>query len=178
MQRGIPDVEQYLSLIHETDLAVEHLITYFQNADEPVVILFFGDHLPKINETFYEVIGDTAAVTLDEQQKRYMVPFFIWSNYDIDEEYVSCTSLSYLSSYVYDAANIPLSPYNRFLQEMEMNIPAINANGYYSHAKGRYLQFEEANEAERSWLDLYEALQYNSIFDKSHRNENLFPVLK
>ena len=57
-------------------------------------------------------------------------------------------------------------------------IPAINANSYYSHAEGRYLQFEEANEAERSWLDLYEALQYNSIFDKSHRNENLFPVLK
>ena len=173
-----PDVEQYLSLIHETDKAVEYLITYFQDNDDDVVIVFFGDHQPKINASFYETISGTTATTLDEQQKRYKVPFFIWANYDIDEEYVNCTSLNYLSSYMYDAAGIPLPLYNRFLTEMEGRIPSINVNGYYSRDEGRYLNFDEANEEERLWLEVYEALQYNNIFDKAHQNEALFPLLK
>ncbi len=172
-----PAVEQYLSLIHETDKAVEYLITYFQNVDEDVIIVFFGDHQPKIDDSFYKTISETAADTLDEQQKRYAIPFFIWANYDIEEEYIDCTSLNYLSSYVYDAAGLALPPYNRFLRAMEDVIPAINANGFYSPASGCFLPFEDANEAEQQWLWTYEALQYNSIFDKAHQNKVLFPEL-
>ena len=173
-----PEVEQYLSLIYETDRAVEYLITYFQNIDEDVVIVFFGDHQPKINEAFYEAVSGTTADTLDQQQKRYAVPFFIWANYEIEEEYIDRTSLNYLSSYVYDAAGIPLPPYNQFLQEMEEIIPAINANGFYSPSAGCYLPFDQANEEEQWWLGLYEVLQYNSIFDTRHRSETFFPALE
>lgn len=166
------DVEQYLSLIHETDKAIEHLVTYF----EGVVIVFFGDHQPHLNESFYDAIGSTTD-TLDEQQKRYMVPFFIWANYDIEEKQVDCTSLNYLSSYVYEAAGIALPPYNQFLREMEGVIPSINANGFYSVDDGCYLPIDEANDEALAYLELYEALQYNNIFDKKNRNEALFPVV-
>lgn len=171
------EAEQYLSLIHETDKAVEYLITYFQGIDDDVIIVFFGDHQPKLSESFYETIHGSTATTLNEQQKFYKVPFFIWSNFDIDEKYVNCTSLNYLSSYVYDVAGIPLPLYNRFLKEMENVIPSINANGYYSQVEGQYINFDDASEEERSWLEVYEALQYNNIFDKSHQNEDLFPLL-
>lgn len=173
-----PEVEQYLSLIYETDRAVEYLIAYFQNIDEDVVIVFFGDHQPKINESFYEAINGTTADTLDGRQKRYEVPFFIWANYDIEEKYIDCTSLNYLSSYVYDTAGIDLPPYNRFLQKMEEMIPSINANGFFSLSAGCYLPFDEANEDELRWLELYDVLQYNSIFDTSHRSQTFFPALE
>lgn len=172
-----PDVEQYLSLIHETDRAVEYLITYFQNTDEDVVIVFFGDHQPKINESFYGAVRGTTGNTLDRQQKRYEVPFFIWTNYDIEEKHIESTSLNYLSTYVYDTAGIALPPYNHFLREMEERIPSINANGFYSLSAGRYVSFDKANEDERSWLESYEALQYNSIFDTKQRSQVFFPVL-
>ena len=138
------------------------------------MIVFFGDHQPRMSEMFYETIGGTSADTLDEQQKRYKVPFFIWANYDIAEDYIDCTSLNYLSSYVYDVAGIALPPYNRFLQDLEDKIPSINANGYYSLASGGYLHFDEANEAELLWLELYEALQYNNIFDQAHKSEEFW----
>lgn len=80
-----PDVEQYLSLIHETDRAVEYLLSYFEQVDEEVVIAFFGDHQPRIDENFYDQLNGTDTSTLDGQQKRYLVPFFVWANYDIDE---------------------------------------------------------------------------------------------
>lgn len=173
-----PEVEQYLSLIHETDKAVEYLLTYFEQVDEDVIIVFFGDHQPKIDESFYEIVGSATADTLDQQQQRFKIPFFIWANYDIGEEQIDCTSLNYLSSRVYQAAGIALPPYNQFLKEMEAVVPSINANGFYSLQNGCYMSFDDAVQEEQRWLDLYEVLQYNSIFDKTHRDKTFFPALE
>jgi len=173
-----PDVEQYLSLLNETDKAVEYLISYFQAADEDVVIVFFGDHQPRIDENFYNEISSSGFDSLNDQQKKYLVPFFIWSNYDMDAKHIECTSLNYLSSYVYEAAGISLPPYNQFLSEIEETIPSINANGFYSSSTQGYLPFDMANEEEQELLQLYEQLQYNNLFDSKNRNENLFPVLE
>ncbi len=175
---SFPEAEQYLSLIHETDMAVEYLISYFQSVDEDVLIVFFGDHQPNIGDGFYNAVGGNTGATLEEKQNRYKVPFFIWANYGIAEEYIECTSLNYLSSYVYDAAGLELPIYNRFLRETERYIPAINTNGFYSQSEGRFLTFEEAESEEKRRLELYEALQYNSIFDKKNRNELLFPTIQ
>ena len=174
--RDYPDVTNYLSLIHETDRAVKNLISYFEQAEDDVIIVFFGDHQPKISDEFYREISGNSFSTLDQQQKKYLVPFFVWSNYDIEEQHVEETSLNYLSSYVYDAAGIPLPPYNQFLSEMENIIPAINVNGFYSLHSGSYLSFEMASEEERSWLDTYEHLQYNNVFDIKNRDCIFFPV--
>ena len=174
--REYPDVEQYLSLLHETDKATEQLISYFENVDEDVVIVFFGDHQPKIDNAFYEVVSPNSTTTLNGRQNRYKVPFFVWANYDIPEENVSCTSLSYLSTYMYEAAGIPLPPYNQFLQELEELIPAINANGFYSVSSNRFLSFDQAAGEELEWLTQYKILQYNNIFDPKHRSGDFFPL--
>lgn len=69
-----------------------------------------------------------------------------------------------------------MPPYQRFLSDMAEHIPAINANGYYSKAAGGFVAPEDAAEDEKEWLQLYEQLQYNCVFDKQ-RNETLFPTL-
>jgi len=173
-----PRVDQYLSLINETDKAAEYMISYFEAVDEDVVIVFFGDHQPKLDAAFYDDINENGYDSLDEQQKKFMVPFFIWANYDIDEAYIECTSLNYLSSYVYETAGVALPAYNRFLSEMEKKIPAINANGYYSKESQCYLPFKMASGEEKSLLERYKILQYNSLFGKKQINQKLFPVLE
>ena len=176
-EKEYPDVNQYLSLIHETDKATEALISYFQQVEEDVVIVFFGDHQPKLNEDFYREMDSSSSNSLEDIQKRFAVPFFVWANYDIDEQYVECTSLNYLSNYMYQVAGIPLPPYNQFLADMEKKIPAVNANGYYSVTAQGYLPLSQATEEEQQWLAQYEKLQYNCLFDKKHRNEIFFPTL-
>ena len=42
---GYADANQYLSLLHESDKALEYLISYFENVDDPVEIVFFGAEL-------------------------------------------------------------------------------------------------------------------------------------
>ena len=175
-EKDYADAEQYLSLVKESDKAVEYLISYFSGVEDDVVIVFFGDHQPRLDEDFYDELSGRTDDSLDDQQKRYLVPFFIWANYDIEEEQIDCISLNYLSSYVYEAAGIPLPPYNRFLSDMEEVIPAINANGFYSREEDRYLPFDMASGEEKKWLEMYEQLQYNALFDKEHRSEVFFPT--
>ena len=68
--------------------------------------------------------------------------------------------------------------YNRFLAELEENIPSINPFGYYSLKSGCYLPFDQATGKEKEWLLKYEQLQYNCIFDKKNRSKTLFPTLE
>lgn len=172
-----PDVEQYLGLIHETDKALEYLINYFESAVEDVVILFFGDHLPRLNQSFYEEVHDGSFDTLAEQQLQYTVPFFVWANYDIPEETIEITSLNYLSNYVYQVAGIEFPAYNQFLADTAEIVPALNAFGYYSVEQGDYLKYENAKSEEKNVLDSYEILQYNAVFENDEsRSQILFPI--
>lgn len=172
--RNYPQAEQYLSLIHETDKAVKHLIEYYESIERDVVIVFFGDHMPNVETAFYEELNGGAFDTLDEQMQKQMVPFFIWTNYDIEEKSVPCSSINYLSTYVLEAAGIPLPPYQQFLKETESRIPAINAYGYYSLEKQGFAELKEASGAEREAIQAYEILQYNSMFDKENRSAHFF----
>lgn len=170
-----PRIEQYLSLIHETDNALPYLISHFEKAERDVVILFFGDHQPTVRENIF---GTAENLSLEESQKQYLVPFFVWTNFDMEPKNIPCTSLNYLSNYVLQAAGLPLPPYNQFLSQMEQIIPAINANGYYSAASGEHLPLSQASGEEQQWLQSYQNLQYNGLFDAPQRNEVFFPKLK
>ncbi len=171
-----PEAEQYLTTLNASDAALERLITYFEQSERPVVLLMFGDHLPNLPKEFYEELHGGPFDTPEEQMLQYTVPFMIWANYDIEEGFVECTSLNYLSNYLYEAAGIPLPAYNRFLAELEREIPRLNAYYYYSAKEQAYLPYERRTGKIKELLSTYEHLQYNSLFDPKHRNEIFFPV--
>ena len=169
-----PMTEQYLSLMHESDKALEYLLTELERYPEDTVLLFFGDHLPQIEGDFLLEAHGGPYDTLAEQQRQYAVPFFIWANFELEEQTVECTSLNYLGRYLLEAAGMELPPYYRFLKELEAVIPAINSNGYYSRSAGTYLPLEDAQGEEALWLERYANLQYNSLFDKDELNDHFF----
>ncbi len=165
-----PLAEQHLSMLHETDKAMEYLLKELESYSEDTVVLFFGDHYPKVESEFYdELLGGTFD-TLSQQMKKHTVPFFVWANYNIEEEIVECTSLNYLSRYLLDAAGFDLPPYYHFLFNLERSIPAMNALGYYSLSQKDFLSYEAAPEAESALLNEYAILQYNNLFDIKNRN--------
>lgn len=140
-------LDRYLSLVHETDAAVNDLITYFEEVDERTVIVFFGDHQPSDAVVSY-------VQTKDEESLRYQVPYFIWANYDIEEATNVETSLNYLSSHMCKLAGIPTSSYQNFLLELEEYYPVIST-----------MKLEEAKEDDKDLLNAYQKLQYYQLFD-------------
>lgn len=167
-------MNEFLSCVHESDAQFRRLTEYFENEDDKVLILMYGDHQPAMAEEFGMNIRGSALESLEDNMVKYTLPFVMWANFDIQEEYVELTSLNYLSNYLLKAAGLPLSPYNSFLEDLREVIPVMNAYGYWSKAKGGWAEYDEAQGEEKAMLALYEKLQYNSMFDKKNRSEVFF----
>lgn len=157
------NAEEYLTLIKKSDEALHVLLDYFSSVKEPTVIVFFGDHQPMVETEFYEtLVGKPISEwTLAEAQKRYIVPFFIWANYDIEAQDDMFISANYLSELLFEKAGMDLVPYQQFLKEARAQIPAMNGNGYLDR-EGNWHETSETNPL----LQEYWRLQYRNMFDK------------
>ena len=174
--QNYPDAEQYLSLINETDKAVEYLLKSLEEIDHEVVVVFYGDHQPALDESFLQEVHGGGFNTLDEKQLLQIVPFFIWTNYESKTEELSLTSLNYLSNYMLQKAGLPLPAYNSFLSDVEKQIPAMNVKGYYSIKNGGFKSLADAEGDEKDLLDRYWTAEYNSLFDLKHLDSGFFPL--
>ena len=169
LSQEYPKAEQYLSILRESDLALEYLIETLKEISEPTVVLFFGDHLPSVEEEFYQEIGQGKSEN-EYRIAMYTVPFFVWTNYDSTEESQVLTSLNYLSNYLYEAAGIPKPLYNQFLDAIQEVIPAMNHECFYSKSKKAFVSYDQTDETENKYLKEYENLVYNAVYDKNNRS--------
>ena len=174
--RKYNQAEQYLSLMRASDLALKELITYFEQVDEPTMIVFFGDHQPNVETEFIEdLVGKPwTSFDMDEVQSRYTVPFFIWCNYDIEEAYYDSISVNYLSTLAMEVAGVEMPAYNQYLSKLYGTLPAVNSLGY-KDAEGLWHYFREENDL-TPYLNGYELIQYDYLFGKKNRVDGLYCV--
>ncbi len=172
-----PETEQYLSLARQSDVAVQYLVDYFRSVKEPVIICFFGDHLPSMKNGFYETLLEKELVDLsgEEMQKLYQTDFFIWANFDIPEYHMPRMSLNYLSTLLLQTAEIPLPEYNMLIAEAFDQYPYLTTMGVYDAAGRRYDSLSEVPD-ETGILNRYNILSYNDVFESGKRRTDLFDV--
>jgi phosphoglycerol transferase MdoB-like AlkP superfamily enzyme len=168
------EAEQYLSLVKKSDDAFKDLVEYFENQDEPTMIVMWGDHMPSVHDEFYEKLygKDLGDLTTEELQKKYQVPFLIWANYDIEEKEIDALSANYLSSYVLETADLDMTPYQRYLYDLSKKLPVINAVGYIGD-DGVYYDHESESEY-TDYIENYRILQYNNLIDYENRYTSFF----
>ncbi len=170
-----PKVDQYLSLVKKSDTAFKKLIEYFENVPERTVICMFGDHQPTIEAEFVEKllgVGSLSSLTTEQAQSRYITPFYIWANYDIEEKEIDKLSVNYLSSLVLKTADVQLTEYNKYLLKLSETLPVINTVGYIDK-DGNYYKWSDVS----PYTDLiseYEKIQYNCIFDYENLEKDTF----
>ena len=165
--------EKYLTLINQTDRALEELIDYFKEQDEPVIVVMFGDHQPSdyITNVIQRICGATTSDSLADLEQGYRVPFVMWSNYGLEHKYYDGISVNYLSSILMENAGIPLTGYQTFLKKLMETLPVINAN-VYRDVDGNFYNYED--DAYSGELKDYQMLQYNHLVDKKHRDDAFF----
>jgi hypothetical protein len=76
-------INNYLSGIKQTDRALKKLIDYFQNEDEPTIVVFFGDHNPWLgdDQSGYKMLDiDLDLSTTEGFLNYYETPYVIWGN--------------------------------------------------------------------------------------------------
>lgn len=156
-------VEQYLSLLKVSDAELERLVTYFSQAEEDTMIVFFGDHQPNdaVAGPLLKLNGiNVKNLTNEELLTRYEIPYMIWANFDISEAVNADTSLNYLGMQVLEAAGIKPYAYQSFLSELEEAYPVISAM-QVQKADGSITNQKE----EKEGLRLYQSIQYYYLFD-------------
>lgn len=157
---------QYLALMNKTDAALEQLLTYYSSVDEPTMIVFFGDHQGKLSDWFYERLygKELDERNMEELERQYVVPFFIWANYDIDEAQDVMISPNYLGTLMAKLSNYPTTGYMDFLAGLYGSLPVINKVGYVAADGTISGEAEELTEEEQELLLQYETLSYYNLF--------------
>lgn len=168
---------QFINLIHRSDEAIKDLVGYFENVEEPTVIVFFGDHLPKLGDEVYERLYGKSldALNIEETSRMYQTPFFIWANYDIPEAELDGISVNYLSSYMLKALDLPMTGYNKYLMDLYETLPVVTQI-CYKDSEGNLYDPEDPNFPYADLLNEYHKLQYNNMFDTKNRVEDFFTL--
>ena len=157
---------QYFALALESDDALRELIGYYSQQEEPTMVVFFGDHQPPLTNSFYEELygKKLSERTTEEVLRQYAVPFFIWTNYDIQEEQDVVISPNYLGVLTARLAGLPMTGFMNFLSQLYEELPAVTPVGFVT-GDGQYLARSELNEEQRRLLDIYETLNYCGMVD-------------
>ena len=156
-------LNQYLSLVRLTDEKLRELVEYFDNQEEDTVIVFFGDHQPSdsVVAPIWKLNGkDSGSLSKEDSELRYMVPYFIWANYDIDEAQNEDTSVNYLGAKMLQYAGVPTSEYQNFLLELKNYYPVISGVKIQESA-----ETDSDKKSAEEMMNKYKCLQYYTMFD-------------
>lgn len=167
----------YVNLVKATDDAFKQLIEYFEEVEEPTVIVMFGDHQPDIGDGAYEYLlgGTEDDLTGEELMEKYKIPFIIWANYDIEEETIEATSLNYLYSIMADRLGLSMTGYQEYLLDLSEEIPVINSIGYWG-ADGVFYELDDEESPYYELVNEYNILEYNDIFGGDNRYYDFFTL--
>ena len=157
-------LNQYLSLLYESDKALQQLVQYFDRLDDPTIIVFFGDHQPtdSVVAPIYKLNGESVySLAEEELYLRYKVPYMIHANFDIEEAQNVPMSSNYLGIKTLQAAGITLSKYQQFLAEKYREYPSVSVLQIQDEYKTVY----SANKKDELLND-YQILQYHHLFEE------------
>ncbi len=159
------ELSTYMSLIRESDSAFGELVEYFKGADEPTVILMFGDHQP--NDSVAEVLLDAAGASYSDSdiaasEARYKVPYIIWANYSLADTESHELSINYLSSLLASSAGLPMTAAQKYALELSGEYPVINSRCIIDSA-GELCPVSDFESIQK--LREYSYLQYAYLFD-------------
>lgn len=157
---GDNDIISYLQSEYLADMALKNLIDYLSEYKEDVIVLFFGDHQPNLNQKdLYSLTGNYA-----EDSASQVVPFFIWANFDINKKDNIETSANYLESLLLETAGMPKDSYTKYVESVREEIPVIT-NHYYMNNDGDSYEVSDSSSPYFDKLQEYWRVIYYNMFD-------------
>ena len=145
-----------------SDKVLKDLLEELETLDEPTLVVFFGDHLPYLENAYNEAgfVDKDGNYDLEDQMKLKETPIAVWNNYGKDINEVGSFSTSFLAPYIVEWAELKMPTYYSFLQNFRENMPGYtsivksDANGeLYSQTPEQMLELEQQ----------YRILQYDLL---------------
>ena len=170
----------YFQGIYDADAQIETLVNYFESIDEPVVLIFFGDHLPGFSNGMSYFSQFRPDIDLNgnqwQQMKAYETPFFIWANdvalkttnfsenaKNIKMPVNDIISSFYLGTTVMELLDMGnISPLFGFVNELRGSLPVASSN-VYMYPDGTLS--DTIDESKAADIQKYKEWIYYKLFD-------------
>lgn len=180
-------VDTYIKGVSITDQATTDFLNQLDAIDQPITVIFYGDHLPGV----YTTARASSKNTITMQETDY----FIWSNeasasagtkLDPAAAATSYTSPNYFMAMASDHMNTKVSAYIAFLSAMRTEIPATerltlgvsgvtdNTPTVYLDANGNVVSKKELSSQQKKLLNDYRLIQYDMTAGKNYLSSTKF----
>jgi len=170
-------INNYTAGLKQCDAALGYLVEQLNQTEEPVVLLYFGDHLPFLGTDFagYKAMNYPISDSGDMTSfiNTYETPYFIWSNnsakhlLELKEKKVKgkapTISSNYLGAELLNYLGYSDSSFFNYLNNLKASMPVIT-NRFYKKSNGKFT--EVLSEKDKSVISQYKNLQYYMLFDK------------
>ena len=76
-------LETYAQGISDSDAQLQELLDHLQGVKEPTMLVFYGDHMPVLGQTYQETgyLDDPTLSKTTAYTRQYTTPLLIWTNY-------------------------------------------------------------------------------------------------
>ena len=169
------NVNEYVSLIQQSDEALKYFLNKLSKLDRKVVVVFWGDHQPFFPDT-YNDRWFTNEDDATHQERLWQTSYIIWANYDVagnsQTSHEEDLSSNYLGSELMKLIGAPLTDYQKAHLTLRQSLPALNSVGYEDSQDRWLLSSSKSDEAyndtiaaacEKARSD-YHAMQYYMMF--------------
>lgn len=134
----------YAQGIYDADKMLKKVYDYINSIDEETIILFFGDHLPSLQDDDFNDVYDNLKYfntndNLVNTYRKYNTEALVLSNYNLDIDFPEYLGYDLLLTYLVNHLDIDLSSYYRWLYSTRDVLPAynryvsVNSNGKISY---------------------------------------------
>lgn len=137
----------YLEGVRDSTAMLEKLCDYFDSREEPILLVFYGDHRPALGQDYgvYRELGLMTGETDSSEDilDTYKTPYLLWANkaYAPDCDFDSLDlpetiSSNFLGAAVYELTGMTgTDPYFDTLEELRRSLPVIS-HGVYVDGTG------------------------------------------
>ena len=165
-------IKCYAQGVYDADKALGKLNDAINNMDEDTIVIFFGDHLPFINNSKGTNAIKSSKYLNNKDKYRenlnnYTTKSVILSNYiNKMDKSINYINLNYLSSYVYSHLDIVDKDYYNYINNLRKDIPLFTRRYIYNRENDTFTDLKDLSKENKKLLDNYRNIQYYEFFDK------------
>lgn len=158
------EANAYFKDLENSDVSLRLFINQINDFDEPILLVFWGDHLPG----FYT--GEV--LEINEERTLYEAPFFVYSNQVPLDDEDELISPAFLRNYITEVLELELTPYEALLTELQSHLPLVDKRLYIEEQNSNSVHSrDELSPESLEILEDYSLLMYDITTGKQYAHE-------
>ncbi len=171
-EEDLGSVDALAQGLHNADVALGALVDYLEDYDEPVILVFWGDHLPGMyvtpDHSIFSALGyvptaDIAQWSAETVKQMYSTNYFVWNNYGARLKAPKEVGAMQLGSLTLGWAGVEKPAYFQWVDMSKENLREYHGSLYVDGAGTPTLQVPQEDEG---LLNTYRQFLYDVLYPK------------